>query len=234
MASRTRGQLAAQAEVAGEIEQEQPGALRSLCGFLSGPYPTLVSRLGLGLIFLLSGLTKLGVPGAFQVTIESYEMSLPPELVRIMAVGLPPLELGLGAWLLLGLFTRFAAGISGGLIVIFLVAMIQAMFRGLDPNCGCFMGAQSNPIGDAAIRALGPVGTWLANEKVGPESITRDVVFLLMSIHLLFVPTIWGLDNLRKRRQEQEAEVEDQEEGYDDTDESLVPDPRSPVPGENP
>src|SRR5437870_3242988 len=101
MASNTRGQFAAQAEVAGEIERERPSTLRSIWAFLRGPYPTLVSRLGLGLIFLLSGLTKLGVPGAFQASIESYEMPLPAEFVRLMAVGLPPLELGLGAWLLL-------------------------------------------------------------------------------------------------------------------------------------
>src|SRR5438552_5170402 len=118
---------ATQAET--EVQQERPNALRSLWAFLSGPYPTLVSRLGLGLIFLLSGLTKLGVPGTFQASIESYEMPLPTELVRAMAVGLPPLELGLGAWLVLGLFTRFSAALSGGLIVIFLIAMIPAMFR---------------------------------------------------------------------------------------------------------
>src|SRR4051812_35598623 len=189
-------------QAAGEVEHTQPNALSSLWGFLSGPYPTLVSRLGLGLIFLLSGLTKLGVAGAFQVSIESYEMPLPSGLVHAMAVGLPPLELGLGAWLVLGLFTRFSAAISGGLLVIFLIAMIQAVFRGLDPSCGCFLGgAQENAIGTAAIRALGPLGTWLTEEKVGIGSIARDGVFLLMSIHLLFVPTIFALDNLRGRDQ---------------------------------
>src|ERR1044072_6293679 len=81
-----------------EIAQTRPTALRTLWAFLTGPYPTLVSRLGLGLIFLLSGLTKLGVPDAFEASIESYEMPLPSALVPLMAVGLPPLELGIGAW----------------------------------------------------------------------------------------------------------------------------------------
>src|SRR5215210_5309197 len=93
--------------------------------FLTGPYPTLVSRLVLGVIFVLSGMTKLGVPDAFASNINSYEMSLPPALVQVMAVGLPPLELALGVWLLAGLFTRFSAAVSGGLMVIFLIAMIQ-------------------------------------------------------------------------------------------------------------
>ena len=218
-----RVQSDAATQAATEDQQERPNALRSVWAFLSGPYPTLVSRLGLGLIFLLSGLTKLGVPGTFQASIDSYEMPLPTEFVRLMAVGLPPLELGLGAWLMLGLFTRFSAALSGGLIVIFLIAMIQAMFRGLDPNCGCFVGAQGNALGDAAIRAIGPIGKWLTDEKVGAGSITRDAVFLLMSVHLLFVPTIWGLDNLRKRGQE--PEVEDVEEALNYEGEALTPDP---------
>jgi hypothetical protein len=119
--------------------------------------------------------------------------------------------------------------------------MIQAMFRGLDPNCGCFVGAQGNPLGDAAIRALGPIGKWLTDEKVGPGSIIRDVVFLLMSVHLLFVPTVWGLDNLRNRGQGSDAG--EWEEDFDDTGESPHPragthGPRRPegtrIPGNNP
>jgi putative oxidoreductase len=166
--------------------------------FLAGPYPTLVSRLLLGGIFFLSGLTKLGVPQTFSESIRSYGMPLPPEVVQAMAVWLPPLELGLGIWLLVGLFTRFAAAVSGGLVLIFLIAMFQAMLRGLDPNCGCFAGAEGN-----ALRALGPVGEWLTDEKVGIGSITRDLAFLLMSLHLIFVPTIFALDNWRKARREE-------------------------------
>src|SRR3954452_12390307 len=110
----------AAAQAANEhMEQARPNTLRSVWAFLTGPYPTLVSRLGLGLIFLLSGLTKLGVAAGFQSRIESYQMPLPAALVQVMAVGLPPLELGIGAWLVLGLFTRLSAAISGGLLVIF-------------------------------------------------------------------------------------------------------------------
>ena len=120
--------------------------------------------------------------------------------MRIMAVGLPPLELGLGAWLLLGLFTRFSAALSGGLIVIFLVAMIQAMFRGLDPDCGCFAGPQGNAMGLAILHALGPVGDFLENEKVGPGSILRDLLFLLMAAQLMLVPSVFSIDQLRRGR----------------------------------
>ena len=80
---------------------------------------------------MLSGMTKLGVPAAFTVSINSYEMPLPTLLVQVMSVALPPLELLLGVWLLIGLFTRFSAAVSGGLMVIFLIAMVQAALRGV-------------------------------------------------------------------------------------------------------
>jgi len=183
-----------------------------LMRFLLNPYLTLVSRLVLGLVFLLSGLTKLGVPVAFTASINSYQMPLPQPLVTIMAYGLPPLELAVGLLLLFGLWTRIAAAISGGLMVIFLIAMIQAMFRGLSPDCGCFAGvATSNPVGQAVMNALGPVGTLLSTEKVGPDSLVRDLIFLAMSIHLILVPSIFSIDNWRSRQHAEEWEDEEQE-----------------------
>src|SRR5689334_7183910 len=88
---------------------ETPAPLARVRAFLRGPYPTLVSRLVLGGVFLLAGLTKLGVPQTFVQSIQSYEMPLPDFLVQAMAVGLPIIEVIVGAWLLIGLFTRFAA-----------------------------------------------------------------------------------------------------------------------------
>ncbi len=169
--------------------------------FLRGPYPTLVSRVVLGGMLLLAGLTKLGVPGAFADNINSYQMGLPPALVKAMAVGLPPVEIGLGLWLLVGLFTRFAAAISGLLMAVFTIAITQAWLRGLIISCGCVAGGEdtANPLGLAILRALGPVGDYLANEKAGPEAILRDIVLLLMAVHLIFVPTVFALDALRRR-----------------------------------
>ncbi len=181
--------------------------------FLTSPYLTLISRLALGGIFFLSGLTKLGVPTAFTESINSYEMPLPAALVQIMAVGLPPLEIVIGLGLLFGVFTRLWAGASTGLMLVFTVAMIQAAARGLDPNCGCFSGPTGNPLGLQLIQALGPIGTFLANERVGVVSITRDLIFLLMGIHLLRVPTIWSFDSWRRARAGAE-EVDDP--GLDD------------------
>jgi len=123
--------------------------------------------------------------------------------------------------LLAGLWTRISAIIAGALMLVFIVAMIQAMFRGLSPDCGCFAGAGSNPVGDAVMNALGPVGSYLANEKVGFESLIRDLVFLAMSVHLVLVPSIFSLDNLRYRSHmealaDEEAEAESLEDWVDE------------------
>ncbi|HUP28131.1 MAG TPA: DoxX family protein [Chloroflexia bacterium] len=188
--------------------------------FLLGPYPTLISRLVLGGILFLSGMTKLGVPTAFGATINSYELSLPSGLVQAMAVGLPVIELGLGVWLLAGLFTRFSAVLSMVIMFVFLVAITQAWARGLDVNCGCFSGPDGNPVGLAMVGALGPVGQWLSNEKAGPEAIARDLVFLLMGLHLFLVPTIFSLDNLRQRRALAEIDQPEEIDEADNLDEA--------------
>ena len=189
------GANTAEADAARSIETSDS----RLKSFLLSPYLTLVSRLILGGIFLLSGLTKLGAAGPFADNIDEYQMPLPFDFVTLMSQWLPVLELALGIWLILGLFTRISAWISGGLMLVFLIAMVQAWIRGLKVNCGCFAGDAGNPLGLALIKALGPVGTFLANEKVGWESVTRDLLFLFMAFHLIKVPTVFGIDNLRAR-----------------------------------
>ncbi len=187
---------------AGGVEGVAPARLGSgvrLPAWLSNPYLTLISRLVLGGIFFLSGLTKLGVPAAFTASINSYEVPLPKLIVQTMAVGLPPIELALGLWLLAGLFTRFAAAVCSGLMVVFLGALIQAMLRGLSPDCGCFAGPNGNPLGLQLLHLLGPVGDFLTTGQVGPATILRDLIFLALAVHLVLVPTVFALDSLMAR-----------------------------------
>jgi uncharacterized membrane protein YphA (DoxX/SURF4 family) len=210
-------QAGAGAEKSSEALREQGQTpLHRIWTFLSGPYPTLVSRLALGLIFIVSGLTKLGVPETFATSINSYEMPLPGWAVQAMATWLPPIEMAVGIFLIIGLWLRFSGAVTGLLMVVFIVAMVQAMFRGLNPNCGCFAAGQaSNPWGEALMNWLGPVGQLLNNERVGFLTLFRDLVFLLMSAHVMFVRSIWSVDNFRfsygARGDEYEADYDPQE-----------------------
>ena len=99
----------------------------------------LVVRLVLGGLFLYSGIQKaLDLADATRV-IHGYAV-VPDLLVHPAALGLTLLEIMVGALLLLGLSTRFAAGVAVFLSGVFLFALIQAKVRGLDISCGCFGG----------------------------------------------------------------------------------------------
>jgi uncharacterized membrane protein YphA (DoxX/SURF4 family) len=174
--------------------------------FITGPYPTLVSRFVLGSIMFLAGISKIGVPETMKVGIRAYEIPLPDFVVNVMAVGLPILEVALGAWLILGLFTRISGLIAAVLMAVFTVAITSAWMRGLDISCGCFGGAEANSIGLGLMTALGPIGEYLANERANLETIVRDIVLTLMGLHLFFVPSIFSLDRLRQRSAQAETE----------------------------
>ena len=186
----------------GDAAEEESYAIAprmGLAGFLTGPYPTLISRLALGGIFLLAGIAKIGVPDALRYAINQYSMPIPSFIVEAMAVGMPILEVLVGVWLLLGLFTRFSAALAGVMMLIFTIALTQAWLRGLNIDCGCFGGPQANPVGLAILGALGPVGDFLSKEQADLPTIIRDVVLLAMAVHLIFVRSIFSLDNLRAR-----------------------------------
>jgi uncharacterized membrane protein YphA (DoxX/SURF4 family) len=152
--------------------------------FLRGPYPTLVSRAVVGGVFLLTGILKaLDVP-SFEHSIQAYQM-VPAVLVPVMANGLPWLEIVVGAYVLAGLYRRWSALVVGALLVIFMIAMGQALARGLTLQCGCFGAA----LGGAALR-----------EEVNIGSILRDGVWLLLAAHLYFVSGIWTADGWLARR----------------------------------
>lgn len=157
---------------------------RAVWALLSGPYPTLVSRAVLGGVFLAAGIGKALDSAAFARDITGYQM-LAPSVVAIMAYGLPWLEILLGVYLIAGLYLRWSAMITGVLLIIFMVAMGQAIARGLTLQCGCFGSAVSG----AALR-----------EQVNGWSIARDGVWLLMAVHLWFVPSIWTADAWLHRR----------------------------------
>ncbi len=86
---------------------------------------------------------KIWAPAEFAVSIRNY-MILPVSWSNIVAVTLPWIELGAGALLILGIFTRPAALLTTGMLAVFLGAMIYAYSIGLDIDCGCFSSAASS------------------------------------------------------------------------------------------
>ena len=129
---------------------------------------SFLMRMTLAITFLTSALPKLRQPHAFASAVTAYRL-LPKPWIRPVATILPWLELSLGLLLFLGWGTKFAAGISVGLLFLFLSAMGINLARGRkDLGCGCSGNSKA--------------------KKVSGKTICRNLIFILTTLPLIF----WG------------------------------------------
>lgn len=103
------------------------------------PWAGLIGRWAVGLVFIASGLIKAGGPAEeFAVVITAYRL-VSPDTALTMASLLPFAEIVLGFALIAGLHTRLTARACGGMLIMFILALLSLKARGLTiPNCGCF------------------------------------------------------------------------------------------------
>ena len=97
----------------------------------------LVSRLLVGAIFMWAAIPKLMDPQAFAESIANYHL-LPTTMVPWVAVITPILEFITALGLILGVVPRASALTIAGMLVVFSIAIAQAITRGIDIDCGCF------------------------------------------------------------------------------------------------
>ena len=88
-------------------------------------------------IFIYASIDKIAYPAAFAKNIYNYQI-LPDALINLTALLLPWLELFLGLCLLTGIWLPGAVLAVNGLLLLFLIAFVSNLARGLDVNCGCF------------------------------------------------------------------------------------------------
>jgi uncharacterized membrane protein YphA (DoxX/SURF4 family) len=101
-----------------------------------------IARLLLGGVFAYAALTKLAHPARLADDIANYRI-VPAPLVPWLAALLPGIELVAGVLLVVGVFARAAASLAALMLGVFMVAIGQAMVRGLNVDCGCFGGEAS-------------------------------------------------------------------------------------------
>jgi len=101
------------------------------------PYWLFLLRLALGGVFIVASLDKIAHPAAFALAIRNYQI-LPNAVSNLFAITLPWIELAAGVLLILGVKCRSNAVILSGLMLVFNVALLLALARGLNINCGCF------------------------------------------------------------------------------------------------
>jgi uncharacterized membrane protein YphA (DoxX/SURF4 family) len=134
----------------------------------------LILRIVLGAIFIVAGGSKIGHADVFAAQIAGFRL-LAPAVIAPIAIALPFLEILLGIYLILGLFTRTAAWAAVILLGIFDLAIASAVVRGMTVSCGCFGPADAS------------VTTW-------PE-VARDAIFVILAaVVALRAPGMLALD----------------------------------------
>ena len=127
----------------------------------------LVLRIVVGAIFVVAGVAKVGHASEFAAQIAGFRI-LPQAAIPAMALVLPFLEILLGGYLIVGLFTRVSAWCAVVLLAVFDGAIASAVVRGLTVSCGCFGPSDTT------------VTTW--------GEVARDAVFVLLALVVALRP----------------------------------------------
>lgn len=130
-------------------------------------------RMTLGIVFIVAAVLKLGNVAALAEDVANYRV-VPAAVVPYFVCALLGTELAAGAALVTGIKSRAAALLASVLLASFIVAITQALVRGIDTRCGCFGGT----------------------EMAGWATVGRDAALLLMSSLVLTV----GPGRLRRAR----------------------------------
>lgn len=97
----------------------------------------LALRLLVGGVFVGAGGLKILDPAAFATAVDNYRL-VPPVADNLVALTLPWIEVAAGIMVLAGIWLRAAAAVITVLTAVFLLAILSALARGLNIDCGCF------------------------------------------------------------------------------------------------
>jgi len=147
-------------------------ATRLLKRCLTHPWLGLLLRVYVGGVFVYASMYKINYPGEFAETIASYQL-LPYWAINITALVMPWLELVSGALLILGVRTKSAAAVIGGMLILFSLAILVALLRGIPIGCGCFTSVE---------------------DPLGWDTLWRDLIWLAMTLQVYFYPSALQLE----------------------------------------
>jgi len=135
--------------------------------FLSRAF-IVICRLALAGVFIYAAIGKILKPEEFSDLVNGYRI-LPLQLVNLVAIILPWLELLCGLSLISGILVRNSGLLLAGVSTIFFIGIASAMARGLDIECGCFTISK-------------------AHSKVGWLHLGLDFILLLLCLPVIFAP----------------------------------------------
>lgn len=105
--------------------------------FFQNKYFSILVRIILGAILIYSSLDKIDNRVEFIKIVNHFHI-LPAVVVNLFAITLPWVELLTGLFLIVGKYVKAASLLYSVLLVVFIVALLQAELRGINTNCGCF------------------------------------------------------------------------------------------------
>ena len=136
----------------------------------------LIARVVVGGTLLVAGALKIGHFDSLASTIAAYRIPfLTPEVIAPLSIAIPLVEVLLGAYVLIGLYTRAAAALALCEFVIFAAAVASVVVRGIPAPCGCFGPADTRP------------ASWV--------EVARDLALALVALFIfLRAPGVLALD----------------------------------------
>jgi uncharacterized membrane protein YphA (DoxX/SURF4 family) len=144
-------------------------------GFLRRKEVLFSLRLVLGVMFVYGAYVKILEPQKFAMSVRSYQV-LPIGVTNLFAIAVAWCELLAGAFLVLGVFIRQAAGALLILLTVFIAAMIVVLAKGIVIDCGCFGPEGNLTVGWLAIArnlVLSAIAVWVMRADDGSWSVRR-------------------------------------------------------------
>ncbi|MEO6990484.1 MAG: DoxX family protein [Candidatus Baltobacteraceae bacterium] len=144
-----------------------------------------IARVALGALFVVAGAFKAhdGIVTT-AASVAAYRI-LPAFLVAPVGVILPYFEIGLGAYLIGGLFVRASGIVAAAQLAIFAAAVGSLVVRQIPASCGCFGSGDRTPpswghvavdlalaLVAVAIARYGP-GRWSLDSRFGTGGASR-------------------------------------------------------------
>lgn len=127
------------------------------------PWIVFTMRILIGIMWIAAGYSKLtGSYSELLANINGYDL-FSQTVVMFIANTMPITEIILGILTIIGVFIKTIGKLSIFLLVLFIIGLSQALFRGLSIDCGCF---------GTSDKAGTPLDLIIA--------IIRDVVFIIM------------------------------------------------------
>ena len=105
--------------------------------FLRSRQLNLIARFVIGGLFFYAAIEKVLQPAAFAMAIRAYKL-IPFSLSNLFAICVSWSELVAATMLILGIFTRKAAGAIFLLLIVFTAAISTVVVRHMAIDCGCF------------------------------------------------------------------------------------------------